>query len=198
MWLVEGLEGGRFAVLHKFHHTLVDGIASVNVIQTIFDEERDPQAKPEPRAGKPRRDPSRASARERRGRARRAPGARELARHAGAQSEGGRRPDGRRSGRPRNGGGTRRAALCAPRALQPQGRPHPRFAWQSEALDDFKAVKNALDGSLNDVVLAAVAGVLAAHLRARGEESAGLELQVFVPVALRGLSGGDRVTMSRA
>ncbi|MBA3371107.1 MAG: hypothetical protein H0T96_06595 [Thermoleophilaceae bacterium] len=40
MWLVEGLEGGRFAVLHKFHHTLVDGIASVNVIQTIFDEER--------------------------------------------------------------------------------------------------------------------------------------------------------------
>jgi len=59
MWLVEGLEGGRFAVLHKFHHTLVDGIASVSVIQTIFDSQREPQATPAPRAWEPRRGPSR-------------------------------------------------------------------------------------------------------------------------------------------
>ena len=34
--LIEGLEGGRFALLHKMHHALVDGIASVQVLETLF------------------------------------------------------------------------------------------------------------------------------------------------------------------
>jgi diacylglycerol O-acyltransferase / wax synthase len=68
--------------------------------------------------------------------------------------------------------------------------PHRRFSWQRESLDDVKAIKDALEGSVNDVVLTAVAGALGAHLRASGEATDGLELQIFVPVALRS-AGGD-------
>ena len=45
MWLVEGLSGGRFAIISKNHHALVDGISGVDIIQVLFDAEREP---PEP------------------------------------------------------------------------------------------------------------------------------------------------------
>ncbi len=192
LWLVEGLEGGRFAVLHKFHHALVDGIASVSVIQTIFDSERDPQTKPEPRAWKPRRGPSRARLLASAAAERAVPP--ELVSSLGTLVRNPKEAAGRTAGALAGLGAVvgRGALRFAPRG--PYNRkvgPHRCFAWQSEALDDFKAVKDALDGSLNDVVLAAVAGALGAHLRAHGEETAGLELQVFVPVALRSSSGED-------
>ena len=45
MWLVEGLEGGRFAVLSKTHHALVDGISGLDILSVLFagsEEARDP------------------------------------------------------------------------------------------------------------------------------------------------------------
>ncbi len=57
MWMAEGLEGGRFALLHKMHHALVDGIASVKVLEALLDSSPkrrdrvkrvDSEAKPEP------------------------------------------------------------------------------------------------------------------------------------------------------
>jgi WS/DGAT/MGAT family acyltransferase len=192
LWLVEGLEGGRFAVLHKFHHTLVDGIASVSVMQTLFDAERDPQGQPEPRTWAPQRGPSRARLIAGAAAERAAPP--ELIDSLGTLVRQPRKAAERTAGAVAGLGTVvgRGALRFAPRG--PYNRkvgPHRRFAWQSEALDDFKAVKDALEGSLNDVVLAAVAGALGAHLRGRGEETAGLELQVFVPVALRSSSGED-------
>ena len=41
-WLVEGLEGDRFAVISKTHHALVDGISGVDLATVIFDLERTP------------------------------------------------------------------------------------------------------------------------------------------------------------
>ena len=192
VWLVEGLEGGRFAVLHKFHHTLVDGMASVAVIQTIFDSEPEPASSPGPRSWKPRRGPSRASLLAGAAAERAVPP--ELVSSVGTLVRHPQKAAMRTAGA-LAGLGTvvgRGALRFAPRG--PYNRkvgPHRRFAWQSEALDDFKAVKDALEGSLNDVVLATVAGALGAHLRARGEETAGLELQVFVPVALRSSEDSD-------
>ena len=192
MWLVEGLEGGRFAVLHKFHHTLVDGIASVDVLQTILDSEPDAESESEPRTWKPQRGPSRVSLLAGAVAERAAPP--ELVSSLSALARHPRRTAGQTAGA-LAGLGTvvgRGALRFAPRG--PYNRkvgPHRSFSWQSESLADFKAVKDALEGSLNDVVLAAVAGALGAHLRARGEATAGLELQVFVPVALRTGSGEE-------
>ena len=52
-------------------------------------------------------------------------------------------------------------------------------------LDDFKRVKDALGGTVNDVVLTVVAGALRRWLRARGVRTEGLELRALVPVSIR-------------
>ena len=58
LWLVEGLEGGRFAVMHKIHHALVDGIASIKVLETLLDTERHPTRASRAKAWKPEPGPS--------------------------------------------------------------------------------------------------------------------------------------------
>ncbi|HEV2757197.1 MAG TPA: WS/DGAT domain-containing protein, partial [Actinomycetota bacterium] len=67
---------------------------------------------------------------------------------------------------------------------QPIG-PHRRVEWTTFALDDFKAVKNALGGTVNDVVLATVAGALREWLKRNGTGTEGLELRAMVPVSVR-------------
>ncbi len=52
-------------------------------------------------------------------------------------------------------------------------------------LADVKAIKNELGGTVNDVVLASVAGALGRHLRRRGQRTDGLELKAMVPVSVR-------------
>src|SRR5947207_4555520 len=41
IWMVEGLEGGRFAILSKTHHALVDGISGVDILSVLFAPEDD-------------------------------------------------------------------------------------------------------------------------------------------------------------
>ena len=60
--------------------------------------------------------------------------------------------------------------------------PHRRVRWVQSRLADFKEIKNALGGTVNDVVLAVVAGALRRWLRARGVRTEGLELRALVPV----------------
>jgi WS/DGAT/MGAT family acyltransferase len=54
-----------------------------------------------------------------------------------------------------------------------------------EELDDFKLVKNAFGGTVNDVVLTVVSGGLQRWLRSRGTRTEGLELRALVPVSIR-------------
>ena len=63
--------------------------------------------------------------------------------------------------------------------------PHRRFTWVRTELSDIKAIKNELGGTVNDVVLATVAGALGRHLRRRGQRTDGLELKAMVPVSVR-------------
>ncbi|HZE05120.1 MAG TPA: wax ester/triacylglycerol synthase domain-containing protein, partial [Solirubrobacteraceae bacterium] len=42
LWLVEGLAGGRFAVLSKTHHALVDGVSGVDIATVLFDASAEP------------------------------------------------------------------------------------------------------------------------------------------------------------
>src|SRR5437016_6797040 len=43
IWLVEGLDEGRFALLSKTHHALVDGISGVDIASVLFDATPDPE-----------------------------------------------------------------------------------------------------------------------------------------------------------
>jgi WS/DGAT/MGAT family acyltransferase len=63
--------------------------------------------------------------------------------------------------------------------------PHRRFTWVRGELRDFKAVKNALGGTVNDVVLAAVTGALSSYMRAHGYGTDGVVLKAMVPVSVR-------------
>jgi WS/DGAT/MGAT family acyltransferase len=62
---------------------------------------------------------------------------------------------------------------------------HRRFAWVRASLADMKHVKNQLGGTVNDVILAAVAGALGRYMRSRGHPTVGLELRAMVPVSVR-------------
>ena len=84
-WLVEGLADGRFALISKTHHALVDGIAGVDLASVLFDSEREPAPMGEPDAG---RAPAVA------------PGARALAGGSRARWRAGHDHDDGRAGRP--------------------------------------------------------------------------------------------------
>jgi WS/DGAT/MGAT family acyltransferase len=63
--------------------------------------------------------------------------------------------------------------------------PHRRLAFVRGDLGDFKRVKNAHGGTVNDVVLSVVAGALGNYLRARGHDTDELEMRAMVPVSVR-------------
>jgi diacylglycerol O-acyltransferase / wax synthase len=62
---------------------------------------------------------------------------------------------------------------------------HRRYTWIDADLGQFKAIKDALGGTLNDVVLAAVSLALGRHMRAQGFDTEGLVLKAMVPVSVR-------------
>src|SRR5205807_4121683 len=63
--------------------------------------------------------------------------------------------------------------------------PHRRFTWVRAELDEFKAIKNSLGGTVNDVVLTVVADALGRYMRLRGESTEDLVLKAMVPVSVR-------------
>ena len=79
--------------------------------------------------------------------------------------------------------------------------PHRRVWWVESRLTDFKAIKDVLGGTVNDVVLAIVAGALGRWLRGRGVRTEGLELRALVPVSIRAAdehgSLGNRIAAMR-
>src|SRR5215212_7649449 len=46
MWLVDGLKGGKFAIVGKSHHCLVDGVSGVDITSVLFDADPDPAPPP--------------------------------------------------------------------------------------------------------------------------------------------------------
>ena len=69
--------------------------------------------------------------------------------------------------------------------------PHRRFMGVGSRLEDFKLVKNAFGGTVNDVVLAVVAGALREFLVSRGLRTEGVELRALVPVSVRAADEHD-------
>ncbi len=187
IWMVEGLEDDRFALLSKTHHALVDGISGVDIISVLFDTTPEPAAPTAPGdRWLPRPLPSRMqllgeALLERgtipaeitrsvravfRGPRRIAAGARDAAVGVGAMAWAGLNP-------------------APPSPYNRSIGPHRRFTWVRADLNELKAIKNELGGTVNDVVLATVAGALGKHLRRRGQRTDGLELKAMIPVSVR-------------
>jgi WS/DGAT/MGAT family acyltransferase len=186
-WLVEGLEGNRFALLSKTHHSLVDGISGVDLATVLFDASPTPapppddlepwQPRPEPSAAELVVAGARGAVNVTAGIARRAVSAalnpthavnrlRDAAEGVGEIVWAGLNP--------------------APETpLNVEIGPHRRLAIVRQELSDYKLVKDALGGTVNDVVLSVVSGALAKWLRRRGIRTEGLEMRALVPVSVR-------------
>ena len=187
IWLAEGLEGGRFALLAKTHHALVDGISGVDIVTVLFDTDPDPAAPPDPgERWLPRPVPSGTQLL---GQAlvERATVPAELGRTLRAVIRGPRRVISEVGNAAISMGAMAWAGRNAAPSTPYNGSigPHRRFTWVRTELGDLKAIKNELGGTVNDVVLATVSGALGRHLRRRGESTDGLELKAFVPVSVR-------------
>jgi diacylglycerol O-acyltransferase len=173
MWLIEGLQDDRFALISKSHHALIDGIAGIDLATVLFDlSPKPPPLRNSGRAWQPHAEPGTAELL--------------LAGLRGAVRA-----------------GIELAGLNpAPDVpLNVPIGPHRRYFGVGSRLDDFKLVKNAFGGTVNDVVLAVVAGALRTFLISRGVRTEGMELRALVPVSVRADDehgqGGNRIVAMR-
>jgi WS/DGAT/MGAT family acyltransferase len=182
LWLVEGVAGGRFAIIGKSHHALVDGVSGVDITTVLFDVEKEPANPPaQPPKWAPRPEPTDLqllsdALRER------ATSPREIVRGMRAALRGPRQVmRGLRDTSKMVGAG-----ISAPHSLfnVPIGS-HRRIAFVRADLGQLKAIKNEHGGTVNDVVLSVVTGALGNYLRARGHDTEDLELRAMVPVSVR-------------
>ena len=203
LWLVEGLKGDRFAIVGKTHHAMVDGVSGVDITTVLFDTEKDPSEASQPlERWIPAPEPSDAQLLAE-ALVQRAFNPREIARGVRRVLRGPRRALSRAGEAAVAAGTFAWTGIAAPSSrFNFEVGPHRRFAWVRASLADMKHVKNELGGTVNDVILAAVAGALGRYLRARGHSTAGLELRAMVPVSVRTTEQqgalGNRVTSMMA
>jgi WS/DGAT/MGAT family acyltransferase len=188
LWVVEGLDGGeRFAVLSKTHHALVDGVSGVDIMSVLFDAAPDPAPAAEPaKRWLPRPLPSRSQLLAE-ALIERATVPAEIVRGVRAALRAPRRIANGAVGALAGVGAMAWAGVNSAPASPynvPIG-PHRRFTWARMSLADVKAIKNELGGTVNDVMLAIVAGALARDARRRGFDVRGRELKAMVPVSVR-------------
>jgi diacylglycerol O-acyltransferase / wax synthase len=193
-WFVQGLEGDRFAIINKTHHALVDGISGVDLATVLFDLSPVPPERTEVPEWTPQPEPSQAQLIGEfvKGVVRRPVEIGLAAVDATLHPE-------RTVERVREaaeGLGEVAWAGVNPAPDTPLNVPigsHRRIVWVQTELDAFKAIKNSLGGTVNDVVLAVVTAALARWLRTRGVRTEGLELRAQVPVSIRSDDEHDRL-----
>lgn len=184
VYLVEGLEGGRVALLSKTHQALVDGVHTVDLGQLLLDLSPDPRAL-DPDAWAPRRAPTPAqllagalhdslteprSVLDTFGTA-----SRFVAREADERSRRVRSFAAALAGRrPRS-----RGMIAGPLSQQ------RRIVTLDTRLSEYRQVRESHGGSVNDVVLATIAGGLRAWMMTRAESLGGIrQVKVLVPVSV--------------
>lgn len=185
--LVDGLEGGGFALIAKSHHALVDGISAVDITTVLFDDDPTAAADPGPRkpwAPRPLPTPAQLLSYALVERATRPA---ELARSARAVVRTPRQVlRGTRDGLQAMGAlAFAGLSPAPPTPLNVKIGPHRRYTWVDADLVELQRVKDALGGTVNDAVLAVVAGALGRFLRHRGVDTDGLVLKALVPVSVR-------------
>jgi len=186
-WFVEGLEDNRFAMVSKTHHALIDGISGVDLLTVLFDLSPVPQEVEAPgEEWQPSPEPSTIDL-------------------VGAGVRGLLRTATEVVGRAANAATHPERAVASAREaiegvseiawaglnpapdnpLNVEIGPHRRIGMVRSELADLKRIKNALGGTVNDVVLTIVSGALRRWLHSRGVRTEGLELRGLVPVSIR-------------
>jgi diacylglycerol O-acyltransferase / wax synthase len=181
IWMVEGVSDNRWALLSKVHHCMVDGVSATDLMTVMFDDSP-PQP---PERWQPAPEPTSA----------------ELLLHTLT----------RQVFNPSEQLRAVQAAVSRPRAslakaqtlvrgvastaglLRPLGEssltgsigPHRTWSTAYVHLSDVKAIRSALGGTINDIVLTIVAGGLRELLQSRGENIDGDGVRVLVPVSVR-------------
>ena len=187
--VLHGHASGGTVIFLKLHHSMVDGVSSVELIEVLHSTERNAAAPPAPLAPwQPRPLPGRLA----------------RLRHALADQVG-TALDGVREVtdliRPGALGEVAKRAQTLTRAVLDTGplvaRPLPStpfnapihaardFAWVELPLAEVRGVRAALGGTINDVVLTVLSGALARYMRRHGSDPAGRELQAMCPVSVR-------------
>jgi diacylglycerol O-acyltransferase / wax synthase len=202
-WLVEGLEEDRFALIFKTHHSLVDGVSGVDLATVLLDLAPTPAPAPtdlEPWRPKPEPSPAELVLAGVRGAL---SATAELVTKTLAAATDPSRSLGMVRDAAEGLGEIVWAGLNpAPSTpLNVEIGPHRRYTVVRQQLDEYKEVKDALGGTVNDVVLAVVSGALARWLRSRGIRTEGLEMRALVPVSVRTQDDrgtlGNRLTVMR-
>jgi diacylglycerol O-acyltransferase len=191
IWLVQNMSGERFALIAKTHHALVDGVSGVDITTVLFDSAREPAPIPGPGTpwvAKPL--PGRAKLL---GEAlvERATIPGEMVRGARRLVRAPRRAFSQLKDGLVSVGATTLAGINAPAPSTPFNvdiGPHRRYTFLDADLAEFKAIKDSLGGTLNDVVLASVTLALGRYLRDRRYDTEGLVLKAMVPVSVRSKS----------
>ncbi len=199
IWIIEGLAGGRFAMVAKVHHCMVDGIAGIDILAALLGTEPTDEVekaerwtpRPPPSERELMRDEIRRRTRASIGVARRLRSA--LQQPAKASRE----------------VGTRAAAIWRLVTAGVRGAPatpfndeigaHRRVDWLAMDLAEVRELKTRLGATLNDIVLATVAGAARRFLQHRRHDTAIEDFRVLVPVSTRATAEqgalGNRVSI---
>ncbi|HEX2709019.1 MAG TPA: wax ester/triacylglycerol synthase family O-acyltransferase [Solirubrobacterales bacterium] len=202
LWLAQGLERDRFAILTKTHHAMVDGVSGVDIGTVLFDLERVPEPAEDSDDWVPQPEP----------------GTTELVargisdaiatpvKFAERAVEAVLHPEttARKAVEALEGLSEIVSAFADPAPDVPLNQPigpHRRYVWARSELVAFKQIKDALGGTVNDVVLAVVTGSVRNWLHRRSIRTEGLELRALVPVSIRSEDErghlGNRIALMR-
>ncbi len=183
-WLVKGLSDGRWALISKIHHSMVDGVSGTDLYRVIFDASPEP-SHPVPDTATVAAEPSALALTAQAAADIAMLPVRQVIALAGAlasPAEAARQAS----------EAARAVARLAPAAWPasrsslsgPIGRQR-RYTWARASLDDIQAIKRALSGTVNDVVLAAISSGFRSLLLSRGEQPEPHMVPSLVPVSLR-------------
>ena len=185
-WVVEGLEGNRFAVISKIHHSMIDGMAGKDLAQILHSTDPNERRREPAPEWVPIKPPSAYTL-----------FADEVARYVSLPA---RISKSLRAARGELGElsqsvGTRIKSIQqmmssmrdrpSKTALNEPVGPHRRFDWRDMRLEDVKAVRRELGCTINDLVLATVSGAVRDFLIARGDSVDDLDFRIAAPVSIR-------------
>ena len=201
LWVVEGLSNDRFAIIAKIHHCMIDGLSGVDLTTILLNVAPDSAIEDAPEwTPRPAPTPTQLAVAETARLTRRLvdglTNVGETVKESKAIAD--RALDKSSAALSSLRSGWLTASANTP--LNPDIGSSRRFTWTEMELDDVKTVKNALGGSVNDVVLATTAGAVRRFLiENRDYDPAHAEFRAMNPVSTRspGQQGpmGNQVSM---